>query len=85
MYFQIIVICIVLSRNLYRPTSSVYQTTVVGDNLAEMLTSTAWDLSQPSRRSKEVRPFDRHSGPRGYQGVRSLGRYKVDEARYQKL
>ena len=54
MYFQIIVICIVLSRNLYRPTLSVYQITVVGDNLAERLTSTAWDLSEPSRRSKEV-------------------------------
>ena len=49
---------------MYRPSSTVYPETNVGDDLAEkFVTASAWDSSQPSGRSKEVRPFDRHSGP----------------------
>ena len=72
-------------RDLYRPTSTVYQATTVGDSLADRFTATDWDFSQPSKRSKEVRPFDRHAGPRGYKGLRDVGRYKVDEGKFQKL
>ena len=70
---------------LHRPTSTVYNDVEVGPDLSEKLTSTGWDVSQPSGRSKEVRPFDRHAGPRGYKGVRDVGRYKVDESGFQKL
>ena len=71
---------------MYRPSSTVYPETNVGDDLAEkFVTTSAWDSSQPSGRAKEVRPFDRHSGPRGDKGVRDVGKYKMNECNYQKL
>ncbi len=70
---------------LYRPSSTVYQEISVGDGLADKLTPTLWDASKPSQKSKEVRPYDRHSGPRGYRAVRDVGKYKVDEGKFQKL
>lgn len=72
-------------RDLYKPSSTIYQEVATEDGLADILTPTAWDESTPSGRSKEVRPYDRHAGPRGCQAVRSLGHYKVDERKFQKL
>ena len=57
----------------------------VGDNLCDKLKPSVWDSTKPSGRAKEVRPFDRHAGPRGYKGVRDVGKYKVDECRFSKL
>ena len=72
-------------RDLYWPTSTVYAETNVGDQLAENLKSSDWDSSKPLGRVKEVRPYDKHAGPRGYRGVRDVGKYKMDECRFQKL
>ena len=57
----------------------------VEDNLCDKLKPSVWDSTKPSGRAKEVRPFDRHAGPRGYKGVRDVGKYKVDECRFSKL
>ena len=66
-------------------TSTIYSEVRVGDNLCDKLKPSVWDSTKPSGRAKEVRPFDRHAGPRGYKGVRDVGKYKVDECRFSKL
>lgn len=60
------------SKTIFNPNPEVS----VGDNLAYKLKQTTWDESKPTGRSKEVRPYDLHAGPRGFQEVRNLGKYK---------
>ena len=73
-----------ISRKLHRPVSTIYSTPQMGDGLAQRLTSSGFDLSKPSGRSKHVKPHGKHDAPRGQPGVRDLGHHKTGEFGYYK-
>ena len=72
------------SRDLYRPKSTVYETSTHGEQAEAILTPGVFDKSKTSGKSKEVRPFSRHAGARGFSSVRTVGRYKVRESEFMK-
>lgn len=62
-----------IGRSMLKPSSTIYRTPELGEGFSDILVSGSFDLSLPSRASKEDRPYRRHMAPRKQVGVRSHG------------
>ena len=71
-------------RQLYRPSSTIYHDPEIGENLADKLKSSQFDLSKPSGKRKFDKPRSRSDPVKGLPRVRQLGNHKTGHYNYQK-